>query len=225
VDVLPMRDWRVRRLLDVAARRPALERHLDWVTARRRHHREQLYGPALRPEHLNGAITDDLAKRVDAHSPGIGELMRLDQLHWLPDNVLMKADRASMLVGLEVRTPYLNRELAEFAATVPPLTHTAMGGKALLRRLLGSLLPGGAPRRRKTAFRVPADEWLRGPLAPLVERQLGRGAIFEEGLFDRNAARRIASQHFGGGCDWTHVLWPLLSLGVWLDGFRGRDDD
>jgi asparagine synthase (glutamine-hydrolysing) len=224
IDVLPMRDWRVRRLLDVAARRPALERHLDWVTARRRHYRDRLYGPALRSEHLNGAITDDLAKRVDAVHPGIGELMRLDQLQWLPDNVLMKADRASMLVGLEVRTPYLNRELAEFAATVPPLTHTAMGGKALLRRLLGTVLPGGAPRRRKTAFRVPADEWLRGPLAPLVDRQLAHGAIFDEGFFDRDEARRIATQHASGTHDWTHVLWPLLSFGVWLDGFRGRGD-
>jgi len=224
VDALPMRDWRVRRLVDVAIQQPALERHLDWVTARRRHLRDRLYGPALRPEHLNGAISADLAGRIESEHPGIAELMRLDQLHWLPDNVLMKADRASMLVGLEVRTPYLNRELAEFAATVSPLTHTGMGGKALLRRLLGTLLPGGAPRRRKTAFRVPAAEWLRGPLAPVVNRQLVQGAVFEEGWFDRDEARRIAAQHARGSHDWTHVIWPLLSFGVWLDGFRGRDD-
>ena len=223
IDSLPVRNWRVRRLVDVAAHRPALERHLDWVTARRRHMRSRIYGPALSPQHLNGRITADLAARVEAPQPAIGDLMRLDQLHWLPDNVLMKADRASMLVGLEVRTPYLNRELAEFAATVSPLTHTGMGGKALLRRLLGTQLPGGAPRRRKTAFRVPASEWLRGPLAPVLDDQLARGAVFEEGWFDRGQARRIAAQHVWGGADWTHVLWPLLSFGLWLDGFRGRD--
>ncbi len=218
------RDWRIRRLADVAVRQPALERHLDWVTARRRHLRSSLYGPALAPERLNGTITSELARRVEALHPGIGELMRLDQLQWLPDNVLMKADRASMLVGLEVRTPYLNRELAEFAATVSPLIHTSMGGKALLRRLLGTLHPGSAPRRRKTAFRVPADKWLRGPLAPVIDNQLARGAIFEEGWFDRAEAQRIAAQHSRGVNDWTHVLWPLLSFGVWLDDFRGRTD-
>ncbi|MGH2762845.1 MAG: asparagine synthase (glutamine-hydrolyzing) [Thermoleophilaceae bacterium] len=224
VDALPVRDWRVRRLVDVAVHQPPLERHLDWVTDRRRHLRARLYGPALQPQHLNGAITGDLASRVEADHPGIAEMMRLDQLHWLPDNVLMKADRASMLVGLEVRTPYLNRELAEFAATVSPLIHTRMGGKALLRGLLGRLLPrGGAPRRRKTAFRVPAEEWLRGPLAHVVHRQLTDGTVFEEGWFDRAQARQIVIEHSRGVHDWTHVLWPLLSFGVWLDRFRGRD--
>ena len=221
IDSLPVRDWRARRLLDVAAQRPPLERHLDWVTGRRRHLRERLYGPALGRQHFNGSIADDLARRLDHAHPGIGELMRLDQLHWLPDNVLMKADRASMLVGLEVRTPYLNRELAEFASTVSPLAHTGLGGKTLLRRLLGTLVPGSVPRRRKTAFRVPASEWLRGPLAPALQDQLRDGAAFAEGWFDRDQARVLASQHAQGSADWTHVLWPLLSFGLWLDGFRG----
>jgi asparagine synthase (glutamine-hydrolysing) len=223
MDGLPVRNWRARRILDVTASRPPLERHLDWVTGRRRHLRDRLYGPALAPHGTNGSITEDLASRLDHATPGIGDLMRLDQLHWLPDNVLMKADRASMLVGLEMRTPYLNRELAEFAATVSPLAHTGLGGKTLLRRLLGTLVPGTVPRRRKTAFRVPAAEWLRGPLAPAVQDQLLNGAAFEEGWFDRDQARVVAAQHAQGSADWTHVLWPLLSFGLWLDGFRGRE--
>ncbi len=94
--------------------------------------------------------------------------MRLDQVHWLPDDVLAKADRASMLNSLELRTPYLHRELAEFAASVPAGVHTARDGKRLLRRLAQELGLSAASRA-KTAFRVPAAEWLRGPLAPALE--------------------------------------------------------
>ena len=148
--------------------------------------------------------------------------MRLDQLHWLPDDVLVKADRASMRVSLEVRTPYLHHELAEFAAAVPAELHVGGDGKRLLRRVLAEVLPGAAGRRPKTAFRVPVAEWLRGPLAPVVEAQLESGAMFEEGWFDRTRVRAAASEHATAERDWGHLLWPLMTFGLWLDGLRGR---
>jgi asparagine synthase (glutamine-hydrolysing) len=143
--------------------------------------------------------------------------MRLDQLQWLPDDVLFKADRAGMLVSLEIRTPYLHREVAEFAAAVPASVHLEDGGKALLRGVLRRIAPDLAGRRPKTAFRVPVADWLRGPLAPVLEDQLRSGAVFEHGWFDRRSARRIVDDHAAGRADRSGVLWPLLALGLWLD--------
>ena len=107
-------------------------------------------------------------------------LMRLDQLHWLPDDVLVKADRAGMLASLEMRTPYLQRELAEFATSVAPSTHLSGGGKQLLRLLLSQLVPD-APRRRKVAFLPPIAEWLRGSLGAVMEEQVAAGSLYSEG--------------------------------------------
>ena len=85
--------------------------------------------------------------------------MRLDQVHWLPDDVLAKADRASMGASLELRTPYLTRELAEFAASVPPSVNLRDGGKLLLRKVLERKLPAFGLGRAKMAFRTPYSEW------------------------------------------------------------------
>ena len=99
-----------------------LARHLDWVTAAGARPPRRLYGPALaRPSSAGRARQrpGSHARRTLRMRPGCAGCMMLDQLHWLPDDVLVKADRAGMRVSLEVRTPYLNRELAEFAGTVP----------------------------------------------------------------------------------------------------------
>jgi len=212
---------RARRLAEVLAPHPALERHLDWVTDGRRELRERLYGPRLRSEVESHAVLDGLAARIDgAGATAMERFMRLDQLHWLPDDVLFKADRATMRVSLEMRTPYLQRELAELAATLPVALHARDGGKHLLRELLKELLPEGRARRPKMAFRTPAGRWLRGPLAPVLREQLESGAVFSEEWLDRRAVAQLAGEHEQGRTDWTHVLWPVLSLGLWLDAFR-----
>jgi asparagine synthase (glutamine-hydrolysing) len=152
----------------------------------------------------------------------MAQLMVLDQRHWLVDDVLVKADRAGMRVSMEIRTPYLHRELAEFAATVPDHVHAGRHGKTLLRALLEQVAPEAARRRPKTAFRVPAADWLRGPLAPLLDRQIADGSAFAEGWFDREQAARMVAEHRSGAQDATAALWPLLAFGLWLDRVRGR---
>jgi asparagine synthase (glutamine-hydrolysing) len=213
---------RARRALDLAVPRPVPERHLDWVTAGRRHERSSIYGPRLAGTLGRDRVLTELEHDFSqSRSYSIaGSLMRLDQLHWLPDDVLVKADRAGMLASLELRTPYLQRELAEFATSVAPSTHLAGGGKNLLRMLQGQLLPG-APRRRKVAFLPPTSEWLRGPLAPLMESQINRGSLYGEGWVRADAARQLLAEHRRGTADRSSVLWPLLAAGLWLDRYRG----
>lgn len=210
---------RGKRMADIVAPQSTLRRHLDWVTDRRAAVRSAVYGPRLAPlaDGDHGLIR--LASVLDANGaaePGVGEMMLLDQRHWLPHDVLAKADRASMLASLEIRTPYLHRELAEFAASIPAHVHTQGRGKALLRGLLENMAPAANHRRSKVAFRAPTAEWLRGPLAPVLNDQLRNGAIFEEGWFSRSAISGLAREH-REGADRSSVLWPVLALGIWLD--------
>jgi asparagine synthase (glutamine-hydrolysing) len=205
---------------------PVLERHLDWVTAGRRHERRGLYGPRLAAVDRD-RVRAELAARAGELDgmPTARWLMNLDQVDYLADDVLVKTDRAGMLMSLEIRTIYLHRELAELAASIDVPLHLGRGGKALLRRMLPQDIPSSESlgRYRKTAFRVPAADWLRGPLAPVMERQLQRGTIYGEGYFERDAVRRLVQEHRAGGHDHSEQLWPLLSLGLWADRFFGLD--
>jgi asparagine synthase (glutamine-hydrolysing) len=206
---------------------PVLERNLDWVTSERRHRREALYGPRL-AQLDRGRVIADLAACAGALNggPAARWLMHLDQRHYLPDDVLVKTDRASMLVSLEIRTVFLHAGLAELAGSLDTSVHLAGSGKALVHAMLpDGLLPsarGSVGGYRKTAFRVPAAEWLRGPLAPVMRGQLRGGTIFEQGFFDRATAIRLVEEHARGGHDHSDQLWPLLSLGIWADRFYGR---
>lgn len=227
------RNPRAARLADVVYPQPSVERHIDWVTDGRRHLRKRLYGPALRARVDGGRLVreayetlDDAAAAFPDGTKGTAELfMLLDQNHWLPGDVLAKADRATMLASLEMRTPYLHREIAELAAAAPAATHISGGGKTLVRELLRRALPNADVGRAKTAFRVPASDWLRGPLSDQLRRQVDRGALCAEGWFDRAAVAQMIDDHVSGRHDRTHVLWPVLTLGLWLDRLRGDGNE
>jgi len=212
---------RGRRLIDVLEPASAAERHLDWVTSGRQHARADLYGPALNDLFDSDAIGRSIRESTELGSGDAlaAAFMRMDQRSWLQDDVLPKADRAGMLVSLELRTPYLHRELAEFAATIPSEVHLAGGGKRLLRRVLDEIAPE-LPQRRKRAFGVPLAEWLRGPLRSVLEAHVNDSSVYDEGLFDRAQVRRRISRHVSGVADESAALWPLLTLGLWLDARR-----
>jgi len=199
-----------------------LDRQLAWVTAHRAEARHELYGPRLEEHVASDPVSVCRAALGEAgdENPS-ARLMRLDQMQWLPNDVLAKADRASMLVSLEMRTPYLSRDLAEFAAGVGADVHVSGKGKEILRGVLEQVLPAASRRTPKTGFRVPAAEWLRGPLAPAFERQLEDSPLYREGWFAPSAVRNMFARHRDQGEDATNILWPLLALGFWMERFAG----
>ena len=209
-----------RRLTTLISPMTMIERHLDWVTFERRGLRQSIYGSRLRDLAGNPSGVEQGAGELSAGAAG---LIDLDLAYWLADDVLAKADRATMRSSLEMRTPFLERELAELACSIPVASHLRGGGKHLLREVLKRVVPNAVRRRPKRAFRVPAREWLRGPLAPLLHDQLQTGSLFEEGWFDRGAVAQLHHEHTSGSADYTEVLWTLLALGLWLDGVRGGD--
>jgi asparagine synthase (glutamine-hydrolysing) len=215
---------RTRRLADIIGPQTTLERHLDWVTANRRHARPALYGPRLEAH----AGSENALSTLSAHLNGgrntldAGSFMHLDQRQWLPDDVLYKVDRAGMLNSLEVRAPYLQTALAEFANSVTVATHLSGSGKKLLREALSTRYPAVAAHRPKTAFRVPGAQWLRGPLQSLLVHQLNDGSLVREGFIDRATLQTLIREHCAGE-DRTALLWPVLSLGLWLDRYLALD--
>jgi asparagine synthase (glutamine-hydrolysing) len=146
--------------------------------------------------------------------------MGLDQQHWLPYDVLVKADRASMLASLEMRTPYLHHELAELAATIPLRVHTRKRGKHILREVLARTGLPFEHRAPKQAFRVPLSNWLRTSVAGTFSEQLATSSAYSEGWFDRGAVKQLFEAHRAGKADHSQVLWPVFAFACWLDGWR-----
>jgi len=138
-----------------------------------------------------------------------------DARTYLPDDVLVKVDRASMAVSLEARAPLLDHRIFEFAWTLPPeyLVHQGQG-KAILRRVLGRFLPPDLLQGPKRGFEVPLGPWLRGPLRPWAEELLAPSALGEGG-FRSKPVRTLWATHLAGTRDLSDTLWPLLVYQQW----------
>jgi asparagine synthase (glutamine-hydrolysing) len=213
---------RSARLASLLTPMPFMSRNRLWVETARPGLIPGLAGPRL----VAAASLDDFVAPPEAMDGAVARgdpaaaAMWLDQTTWLPDDILAKADRATMLMSLEMRTPFLERGLVEFANGVPSHVRIGCDGKRLLRSALRQVLPGAAPRRRKRAFRVPAADWLRGPLAPVLQHQLREGCAFSEGWLDRAGAARLVDEHLAGTGDRSGLLWSVLAFGLWLDRLR-----
>jgi len=157
------------------------------------------------------------ALETDATPEQLGDmLMRHDVRHWLPDDILVKVDRASMHVGLECRDPLLDHRVAEFAAALP-MDYLCKNGvqKRILRHLLQDLVGPEAARQPKRGFDIPLGAWLRGPWRPHLDRHLGREALDARGLFDPAPARAVVERFLAGRGESPWRVWLLLSAQMW----------
>jgi asparagine synthetase B (glutamine-hydrolysing) len=165
-----------------------------------------LYGPRL----------------VDVTEQQVEPAPELDEFGRLAAGAVALTTLAARGVSPAVRAPYLDYEVAEFAATVPPGLHAAGGGERLLRILLEQSAAKDPHLRADSADRVPVGEWLRGPLASTLRDQLG-GAAVSEGWLDHSAVTALVDRHLTGTADESAALWPVFAFGLWLDRVRGRD--
>jgi asparagine synthase (glutamine-hydrolysing) len=143
--------------------------------------------------------------------------MLLDLLKYLPDNHMVKLDRASMAVGLETRAPFLDHRIVEFAFRLP-LSYKIRNGstKDVLRRLLYRYVPPRLVDRKKMGFPVPVGIWLRGPLREWAEALIDERGLRREGYLDPAPIRRKWSEHLAGSRDWSLDLWRVLMFQEWL---------
>src|SRR5438067_2776787 len=150
----------------------------------------------------------------------IDRALYVDVKTYLVDDILTKVDKMSMAVALEARVPLLDHELIEFAATVPAALKLKNGrGKHLLRRLLERRVPKSIVDRPKHGFEAPTGEWLRGPLAPMVDDLLLDGRLRSRGVFNDEAVARLWREHRSGSHDHRHRLWSLVMLELWFREF------
>jgi asparagine synthase (glutamine-hydrolysing) len=153
------------------------------------------------------------------HASALDQMLYVDSKVWLPDDLLLKADKITMASALELRVPFLDHKLVEFAAQLPASAKLAGGvGKALLRSTMTGVLPDSILHRAKKGFPVPTRDWLRGPLRDFTRDTLMASDSACRGYFDSAVLREIVEQH-GSGADRQQELWTLLIFEHWHRAF------
>ena len=141
-----------------------------------------------------------------------------DMNSYLPDDVLVKVDRAAMHVSLETRLPMLDHRLASYALRIPTSKKIRFfKGKYLLRKLLNKYLPANIYSRPKSGFSVPISDWLRGPLKEWADNLINPERIMKEGYFDSQILDKRWKEHLSGNKNWSSFIWSVLMFQVWLE--------
>jgi asparagine synthase (glutamine-hydrolysing) len=183
--------------------------------------RLRFYRPDWR-SHLESLAPEmDLAAlfaATDGH-PWQSRIQELDLKVWLEGDPLVKADRATMLTSLEARVPFLDVEVVEWAAQIPPFLHRREGvSKALLRAAFAHQIPQKIQQRPKHAFDVPIAAWLRGPLRPHLTEALAESSPIWQ-VLQPDPIRRMAQLHWQGKRDFARELWAILHLAAWWSAY------
>lgn len=143
-------------------------------------------------------------------------MRRWDVGQYLPDDLLVKVDRASMNASLEARAPLLDHRVVELAFAMPGHALTREGvGKWALRQVLYRHVPKALIERPKTGFSVPLAAWLRGPLRPWAEELLSESRLRDGGLLDAGPVRSLWREHLSGQFDRSSYLWNVLMFQAW----------
>jgi asparagine synthase (glutamine-hydrolysing) len=153
--------------------------------------------------------------RVTGAAP-LNRLLYVDLKTFLPCLNLITTDKTSMAANLEVRVPFLNREMIELAARMPPrLKLRGLTRKYVLKRALENVLPKEVVWRKKAGFGAPIRSWLRGPLQPLVDELLSEESVKRRGLFRPAEVKKVIDANFSGREDYNLQVFQLLGLELW----------
>jgi asparagine synthase (glutamine-hydrolysing) len=208
----------LRRFLTHVERDPA-ERHEIWFGMFTPSELDQLFSPGWAgTAPPSSAVFAPLERVLQGTSfdSTVSQAMYLDFRLYLEDNLLVKIDRASMACSLELRTPYLDHRLVEFAAGLPSSVKVrGFHAKVLLKKAVEKWLPHEIVHRQKRGFSVPIARWMREELRPLVEETLGEEKLLRQGIFNVPFVRRLLQEHWSGRADHRKTLWTLLCFQLW----------
>jgi asparagine synthase (glutamine-hydrolysing) len=227
VELLPISESRpskarkVRRFLR-AASLPPVERYLRWVSVINPEDKDGLYSDDFR-ESVAGRDVREHLRPWFARANGAGVVdaaLLADTMTYLPNDLLVKVDIASMAVSLEARSPFLDHHVIEFAASLPErMKLRGLTTKYILKKTLRKLLPTENLTRGKMGFGVPVGHWFRGQMQGFLRENLLSERASRRGLFRPEVVRRMVELHTRGERDHTHQLWTLLMLELWFQRF------
>src|SRR5215204_1082022 len=220
-ELRPTRARKVRRFLR-AASLPPVERYLRWVSIVDREVKDDLYSAEFREE-VGRRDAGAWLRPWFARANGAGVVdaaLLADTMTYLPNDLLVKVDIASMANSLEARSPFLDHHVIEFAASLPEnLKLRGLTTKYILKKTLTKLLPPENLKRGKMGFGVPVGHWFRGEMQGFLRENLLSERASRRGLFRPEVVRRMVELHTRGERDHTHQLWTLLMLELWFQRF------
>ena len=169
-----------------------------------------------------GSWSAEEMNKVRVKLDPLARMTLADSLSYLTDDILQKVDRAAMAVALETRVPFLDKDVVEFAARIPPGMKVRDGrGKWLVRQVLYRYVPQNLVDRPKTGFGIPIDDWLRGPLKPWASDLLSPARLRVQDLFNASRVAGRMAEHMSGRHNHGYWLWNVLMAQAWHDEWLG----
>jgi asparagine synthase (glutamine-hydrolysing) len=207
-------EYKLKRFL-AGTLMPGDEAHFFWNGTFSQEQQQKLRGNYSSPP-LASLVA--ALKGLPPETEVVNRYLFVDQNYYLPDDILYKTDRMSMAHSLEVRPPFLDHRIVEFASRLPAdLKIDGSSTKHVLRELVKKKLPPAITERRKEGLDIPAHEWLRGPLRPLMLDALGSESVRRAGLFAPDAIDALVQRHLQRQENLGYHLWGLLTLHLWID--------
>jgi asparagine synthase (glutamine-hydrolysing) len=202
---------RARRFMS-AATLPEPKRYAEYVGLFDEEARRELFEAKPRAER---AVVAEEFSMLSEDRDAVQAALATDRVTYLPEDLLTKLDRASMLHALEVRSPFMDHELVALAAGLSTDALIKGGGKRMLREAFAAELPASVFGRRKMGFAVPIGDWLRGELRAMMEDLLGARDSFAAGHLRTEKVRELIEAHVGGKADHSQRLYGLVMLELW----------
>ena len=211
-------EYKLKRFLEGCTMSPE-RAHVFWNGTFSDKEKQTLLKTQL-PNALGGILSELREKSTSAADP-LAPFLWFDQKYYLPGDILTKVDRMSMAHSVEVRPPFLDHRIVEFAATLPAsLKIQGSRQKFILKELMKNKLPPAVLTRKKVGFDIPAHEWLRGPLRDLLTDTLNAGLADHPGLFQPKVVQSLLQAHMDRRANLGYHLWGLLILFLWMKEWR-----
>jgi asparagine synthase (glutamine-hydrolysing) len=227
INLVPTSEIQKSRVRDVkrflqAANLPRTERYFQWMSTFRRDAKRELYTEEFSRE-VSGNNPSEVLEKWFAKANGSGILdttLLTDQMTYLPNDLLVKVDIASMANSLEARSPFLDHNLMEFAASLPEkFKARRFETKSFLKRIAARLVPREVVYRRKMGFGVPIGKWFRTDMKDFLREVLLSEKSLTRGIVRREIIEKYVREHTSAERDHAYQLWTLLMLELWFQRF------